>query len=432
MSEVLASNACPETHIGRSDTDEEQEGQVNLADHRAPLDLIVRNGRIFDPGSGLDLVSDIGVRLGRIVAIGADLPQRASQVTYPPHLGTQVIDATGLLVTPGFIDLHAHVYTGVCPLTVPADETSSRSGVTTVVSAGDAGANTIEGFRQLVVERNRTRVLAFLHISTIGLAGWPVGESVQLDMLDRDRALRAIAEHPDIIVGIKVRETAPDVVGQNGLEPLRRALDVGREADLPVMCHIGNTPEVLTSVLDMLRPGDILTHCFTGSANNLVNEGTLVQGAKEAYQRGVIFDIGHGFGSYDFTVAEIAVAEGIWPTTISTDIHSLSAASAMKDLPLTMSKLLSLGMSLENVIDAVTRKPAEAIHRQSDLGSIAVGRVADLTLVEIGHADVLCMDAYGNQRTLSNQVLVRGTIRAGLPWGGPYPHPAVSFAVRAL
>ncbi len=398
-------------------------------DPQAPFDLVVRNGRLFDPGTGLDVVADIGVRLGRIAAIGTTLPGRPASMSYPPHLGTQEVDATELYVAPGFIDIHAHVYTGVCPLAVPADETSSRSGVTTVISAGDAGANTIGGFRHLIVERNRTRVLAFLHISTIGLACWPAGESVQLDMLDCDRALRAIAENADIIVGIKVRETAPDVVGDNGLEPLRRALDVGGETNLPVMCHIGNTPEVLTAVLDLLRPGDILTHCFTGSSNNLVENGVLVRGAREALDRGVVFDIGHGFGSFDFTVAELAASEGVWPTTISTDIHSLSAASTMKDLPFTMSKLLTLGMPLNDVVAAVTSRPAHVIGREHEIGSLAVGRIADLTLFEVGDDEMTCGDAYGNQRALSSQLRVRGTIRAGIPWGGPYPHPATSFGV---
>lgn len=394
------------------------------------LDLVIRNGRVFDPGSGLDEVMDIGVRLGRIVAIEPDLDARPADLSFPPDLGTQEIDASGLIVTPGFIDLHAHVYTGVCPLTVPADETSARSGVTTVVSAGDAGANTIGGFRELAVNRSRTRVLAFLHISSIGLASWPVGESVQIEMLDTELALRAIAENPDIIVGIKVRETIPDVVGENGLEPLRIAIEVGEATDLPVMCHIGNTPEVLTAVLDMLRPGDILTHCFTGSSNNLVVDGALVDGARRAYDRGVVFDIGHGFGSFDFTVAEIAAAEGIKATTISTDLHSLSANSPMKDLPTTMSKALGLGMSLHDVIDAVTRQPAMVIRRYDEIGSIAVGRVADLALIDVEDADFRASDAFGNSREYSQQISVRGTIRAGVQWGGPYPHPGRSFGTR--
>lgn len=395
-----------------------------------PFDLIIRNGRVMDPAADLDEVADVGICRGRIAAISNDLRSTPGTMSYPPSLGTQEIDARGSLVTPGFVDLHAHVYTGVCPLTVPADETSSRSGVTTVVSAGDAGANTIEGFRQLVVERNRTRVLAFLHISNIGLACWPVGESVQLGMLDVDLAIQAAGENKDLVVGIKVRETAPDVVGDNGLEPLRRALLVGEAVSLPVMCHIGNTPEVLTSVLDLLRPGDILTHCFTGSNNNLLEDGALVAGAREAYERGVVFDIAHGFGSYDFNVAETAAANEIWPTTISTDIHSLSAGSAMKDLPTTMSKLLSLGMTLEDVIAAVTSRPAAVVGRADDFGALKIGAIADLTITRLATTPWTATDAYGNTRTLDQQLHVEHTIRAGIPWGGPYPHPAVSFGVR--
>src|SRR4029077_2753635 len=157
---------------------------------------------------------------------------------YPPDVGTVVIDASGKLVTPGLVDLHAHVYTGVCPLTVPADETSSRSGVTTIVSAGDAGAHTIEGFRHLVVNASRTRVLAFVHISTIGLTGWPEGEAVDLSYLDVDKAVRAAVENADIVVGIKVREQGI-IVGDTGPEPVRRAVAAGERAGLPVMVHIG-------------------------------------------------------------------------------------------------------------------------------------------------------------------------------------------------
>ena len=332
------------------------------------LDLVIKGGRVFDPANDLDLVADVGIRLGRIEAIGPDLPIRPQKLEYPPHLGTQVVDATGRYVAPGFIDLHAHVFTGVCPLTVPADPVAAASGVTTMVSAGDAGAYSIIGFRKLIVEQSHTRILAFLNISVVGLITWPHGELVNIDYADVDLAVDAVERNRDIVVGIKVRETAPDVVGENGLEPLRRAILVGEATSLPVICHVGNTPTVLTEVLDMLRPGDILTHCFTGSANNLVVDGALVDGAHRAHERGVIFDIGHGFGSFDFSIADVAVAEGLFPDTISTDVHSLSAAGPMKDLPLTMSKMLNLGMSLSDVVTAVTSRPASVIGRQSEIG----------------------------------------------------------------
>lgn len=177
-------------------------GQLGRAE---TFDLVVRGGRVLDPSSGLDARLDVGVRFGRIVALAPDLSPgiAAPSTVYPPDLGTAVIDAAGAIVAPGFIDLHAHVYTGVCPLTVPADESSSISGVTTVVSAGDAGANTIEGFRRLIVQASRTRVLAFLHVSNVGLAPWPAGESRDLEMLDVDAGIRAALENRDIVLDRK-------------------------------------------------------------------------------------------------------------------------------------------------------------------------------------------------------------------------------------
>ncbi len=386
-------------------------------------DLIIRGGRIYDPGTDLDQVADIAIRSGKIAEIGQSLEGEQPIMTYPPHLGTAEIDASGCMVVPGFIDLHAHVYTGVCPLTVDADDLARVSGVTTMVSAGDAGANTIDGFRYLAVERNRTRVLAFLHISTIGLASWPVGEAVQMDMLDVDLAERVVADNRDLIVGIKVRETAPDVVGDNGLEPLRRAIELGKRTSLPVMCHIGNTPTSVSDVLKLLRPGDILTHCFTGSANNLIEDSQVVDGAREALDRGVVFDIAHGFGSFDFQIAEAAFAEGISPTTISTDAHSFSVDSTMQDLPLTMSKCLALGMSLADVILAVTARPAAVLGLDDGTGSVRVGGVADLALVRVESSTEVVNDAFGNTRALDQRIRAVETVRAGRPWGRPFGHP---------
>src|ERR1700733_14751496 len=180
------------------------------------LDLLIKGGRVIDPSQGLDARVDVGIARGRIEAVGNDLDTSNAS-------GVRVIDATDGLVVPGLIDIHAHVYTGVCPLTVPADEMASRAGGTTMVSAGDAGANTIEGFRRLIVDESRTRVLAFLHISTTGLATFPVGESVEPGMLDVDAAAAAVQRFPDIIVGIKVRQGGPSITGSNGLEPLWRA-----------------------------------------------------------------------------------------------------------------------------------------------------------------------------------------------------------------
>jgi dihydroorotase len=391
-----------------------------------PLDLVVRGGRVVDPAQNLDEILDVGVRYGRIAVLGRDLSHLVApaRLEYPPQLGTTVIDARGKLVVPGLVDMHAHVYTGVCPLTVPADEACLSSGVTTVASAGDAGANTIGGFRRLIVEPSRTRVVAFLHISTIGLTGWPEGEAHELAYLDVDKAVRAAVENSDIVVGIKVREQAPLIVAEHGLEPVRRAVAAGSRAGLPVMVHIGGAPTRLGELMDLLRPGDIITHCFTAAGNGLTEDSQVVPEAWEARRRGIVFDVGHGFGSFAYGVAEPAVAAGFWPDTISTDLHSLSASGPVGDLPTTMSKFLALGMPLHDVISAVTTRPAAVIGRSDTVGSLAVGRTADVTVLEMSEEDVAFVDSTGERRSGERRLRVLSTLRAGIPWVAPMLHPA--------
>ena len=394
--------------------------------NRSDLDLVIRGGRVIDPASGRDEVADVGVRGGRVAVIEPHITQGIEPFrAYPPQLGTQEIDAGGCLVVPGLVDLHAHVYTGVCPLTCPADAACAPAGVTTVVSAGDAGANTIAGLRHLVVDRSLTRVLAFLHISTIGLAGWPVPEAVDADYLDVDAAIRAGEAHPDLVVGIKVR-MSHSMTGSNGLLPLERACEAARHLDLPVMMHIGGSQAPLADLLALLRPGDIVTHCFTGTGHGLVEDGQLIPQVRSARDRGVLFDVGHGFGSFDFPIAEVCAKEGFWPDAISTDLHSFSAGTTMVDLPTTMTKLLHLGMPLAGVLAATTVRPAEAVGRR-DFGRLEIGAVADIALLEIRDGEIRLKDTSGNSRTAGRSFAVRKTIRAGQAWNGPFTHPGLAY-----
>jgi dihydroorotase len=393
------------------------------------LDLVVRGGRVMDSGRGMDARLDVGVRYGRIEALAPDLTEQIMPTPDPDHPGTIVIDASGAIVVPGLIDLHAHVYTGVCPLTVAADESCSRAGVTTVVSAGDAGAYTIEGFRQLIVSPSRTRVLAFLHISRIGLAAYPEPEAAALGHLDIEAAIRAVHRFPDVIVGIKVREGGPDVIGLNGLEPLRRARAVADATDLPIMVHITDSPAPLADVLALLRPGDIVTHCYTGSPDGLLEGGSVNPAAVEARAAGILFDVGHGAGSFDLEVATTALAAGFAPDTISTDLHSLSAPDMARDLPWTMSKVIAAGMPLPDAIAAATSAPAAALRRGSSLGSLAVGRIADIAVLDAIDGRVSFSDTFGHQGTGDLQLRARATIRAGIPWGPPYAHPGQAIVM---
>jgi dihydroorotase len=274
-------------------------------------------------------------------------------------------------------------------------------------------------------------VLAFLHISTIGLAGWPEGEANDLAYLDVDKAVRAAIENRDFVVGIKVREQAPLIVGINGLEPVRRAVEAGRRAELPVMVHIGGAPVQLGELMEILRPGDIVTHCFTPAENGVVEAGHLIDAVWSARERGVIFDVGHGFGSFAYGVAEQAVADGFWPDTISTDLHSLSATGPVRDLPTTMSKFFNLGMPLHEVIRAVTSRPAEVLKRSGSFGSLQLNGVADIAVLGLEPSEMEFTDSSGARRRASQVFRVHAAIRAGMPWVGPAPHPGRAGGSRS-
>ena len=278
---------------------------VPLAVAGQRFDLVIHGGELVDPSQGLRGRRDLGIRWGRIAAIE---PQIA------PASALHAIDATGKLVLPGLVDLHTHVYPLGSALGLPADELTPFTATTTYVSAGDAGANNFGALRHSVMASSRSRIFAFVHISSIGLAGFPVGESLNIDYADVDAAARTVAENRDVVLGIKVRESQ-NVVGANGLEPLKRGILAAERAGTGarVMCHIGDAPGDLSALLDLLRPGDILTHAYSGAGNNTVQNGRVLPAALEAKRRGVIIDVGHGGGSFDYTVAIPAMEQGFTP-----------------------------------------------------------------------------------------------------------------------
>ncbi len=380
------------------------------------LDLLIRGGEVLDPSQNLRGRYDIGIRWGRIVRIEAAIA---------PEAALHVIEAGGNLVLPGLVDLHTHVYPLGSALGLPADELTPYTATTTYVSAGDAGANNFGAFRHHVMAATRSRMFAFIHISRIGLAGFPVGEELNIDYLDIDAAAKCLAENRDVALGIKVR-ISRNVVGDNGLEPLRRALRAAEAAGTgaPVMCHIGDAPGKLSTLLDMLRPGDILTHSYSGAGNNIVQNGTLLPAALAAKQRGVIIDVGHGGGSFDYTVAEPAIDQGLMPDTISSDIHALSGNSpGMPYLPWVMSKFLNLGLSLDQVVALATSAPAGVINRVDKLGTLQIGAPADVSVLELIEEPVAFVDTRNNRRNGTRWLKPLHTVRAGVPFGRPYPMP---------
>ena len=392
------------------------------------FDLVIKGGEVFDPSQNLRAKRDIGMRFGKIEALEADIPVARA---------LRALDASGKVVLPGLVDLHSHVYPYGSALGIPADELVPYQGTTTMVSAGDAGANNFAAFRRYVQAQTRTRLYAFVHIANIGLAGFPEPELFHLGFAHPEECGRTVAENADIAIGVKVR-MSENVIDQAGLEPLRRAIRATEIAGggARVMCHIGGvaTPDLMREILNTLRKDDILTHCFSGAPNNagrftnIVQDGKVLPEAHAAKKRGVIFDIGHGGGSFDFTVAEAAMREGLLPDTISSDIHVASGNTpGMPYLTWVMSKFLALGLPLEQVLRMASSVPGTIINRLPKLGTLQVGAPADATLVEIVNGPVEFVDTRNNKR--SGNVFIRPlqSVLAGTPFGRPYNAP---FSVR--
>ena len=392
------------------------------------FDLVVKGGDVLDPSQNLRAKRDIGIRFGVIEAVEADIPA---------DKGLRVLSAAGRLVTPGLIDLHAHVFAYGSPIGIPADELIGFQGTTTLVSAGDAGANNISAFRRFIVPQTRCRLFAFVHIANIGLTGNPVPELFNLDYALVDRAAKAIAENGDLVLGAKVR-MSENVIAKHGLEPLKRAILACEHSGTSgkVMCHIGGveTPELMSQILDTLRAGDILTHCYIGWPNpagqftNIVQDGKLLPAALEAKKRGVVFDVGHGGGSFDYTVAEAAIQQGCPPDVISSDIHVFSGNTpGMPYLTWVMSKFLNMGYSLEQVVAMATVNPAKVINRGAKLGTLQIGAPADISVLEVIEGPVEFVDTRNNKRTGKLQLKPSTVVIGGVPYGRPYQAP---FAVR--
>jgi dihydroorotase len=392
------------------------------------FDLVIKGAEVLDPSQKLRGRRDIGIRYGIVEAVEADIAADRA---------LRVLDASGKLVTPGLIDLHAHVFPYGSAIGIPADELVPHQATSTVVSAGDAGANNIAVFRRHIVAQTRTRMYAFVHIANMGLAGFPVPELFNIGYADAAVAAKAVAENADMVLGIKVR-MSENVIDKHGLEPLKRAVQAcemsGTRAK--VMCHIGGVQsrELMSQILDTLRAGDILTHSYSGAPNNagqgtnIVQDGKLLPSALAAKKRGVIFDVGHGGGSFDYTMAEPAIAQGAPPDTISSDIHVFSGNTpGMPFLTWVMSKFLNLGFTLEQVIAMATVNPARVIGRMPKLGTLQVGAPGDVSILEVVEGPVRFVDTRKNEREGKVHLRPVQTVAAGVPFGRPFNAP---FSVR--
>lgn len=370
-------------------------------------DLLIAGGRVVDPVQGLDAPRDIAIVGHSIARVAPDLPRDGAR---------EVIDATGLVVTPGLIDVHVHVYDGVAPLGIAADPNCVAKGVTTVLDAGSAGANTFPGFLKQVVTVVDTRVFALLNISVIGQASFslddPYGELLDLRYANPKSAIRVIEQHRDVILGVKVR-LSREIAGENDLKALSLAKDAAGTSGLPVMVHIGNTHTPLQTILAMLEKGDVVTHTFHGRENGILDvNGRVLDEVRAAAARGVLFDVGHGGGSFSFEVAEKALQQDVVPGTISSDLHRWSL-EPVYDLATTLSKFLYLGLSLEQVIERATANPASAFGFPGGLGTLREGAEADLALISILEGDFVFADAHRQSRVGHRKLAVSATVKAG-------------------
>ncbi len=350
------------------------------------LDLVIRGGTVIDPATGLHARHDIGITDGRIS-------------TVEPHIGlgdtTDVLDATDLLVVPGLVDLHVHVYWGGADLSIEPGPHDLQRGVTTIVDAGSSGANNFAGFRRFLIEPFEGTILAYLNIAVMGQADPVLGELHDIRYAIVDRAVEVAKANRDLIVGIKVR-VSEQLAGRNGVEAVARAVEAGTEIGCPVMVHIGGSYAPIEDILCQLRGGDIVTHAFTGWEPGIFDSDLhVLPAALEARARGVLFDVGHGAGSFAFSRGEAALADGFRPDTISSDLHRFNVNGPVYDLVTTMSKFLHLGLSLEEVLAMTTVEPARALGRADRMCSLAAGSAADIALLRLEEGRFRFVDSIG-------------------------------------
>lgn len=375
-------------------------------------DLVVRGGRVIDPSQDLDAVCDVAILGSRVAAIGQDLA--AEGVRHG------VIDADGLIVTPGMVDLHTHVYWGVPPLGIEPDPHCLARGVTTAVDAGSSGSSTFPAFRRYVIDVSATRIVAMLHISSIGMArddrDGGVGELEDIRWARVDRAIDIARAHADVIKGIKVRLQS-DMVGDDPdqcREALRRTQQAAHAIGKPAMVHVGGTTISLDEILGALNTGDSVTHCYHARTEGILDEhGKIRPSVKRAIERGINFDVGHGRGSFDYGVARTALDQGLLPGTISSDIHAWNIAGPVYDLATTASKFLHLGVSLPDVIRRVTINPATAIGMEDTIGTLAPGAAADLSLLRLTEGEWPYEDSTGNVEIGTQRLEPVSVVRAG-------------------
>jgi dihydroorotase len=375
-------------------------------------DMLVYGGHVVDPASNLSARADIALREGKVARVASGIPTVQARESF---------DATDCIITPGLVDAHVHVFDGVAPLGIPPDPNCIARGATTVLDGGSAGAHTFPGFRKYVIDLSETRIYALLNIGVTGQATFsndnPHGELLDLRYVNVEVAVDTIERHRDRILGLKVRLTR-NLAGDHDLEVLRRACAAARAVHLPVMVHIGASRSALREILAMLQHGDVITHAFHGHSGGILDEqGRVLAEVHEAVERGISLDIGHGANSFSFATAEKVLDQGLLPHIISSDLHAYNRNGPVYDLATTLSKFMTLGMTLEQVIERATVNPARTFSFPERPGTLTEGAVADIAVFRLSSEPVTFVDSHAAQRPSTNQLRPVATLRAGKLYG---------------
>lgn len=370
-------------------------------------DLLLKGGTLIDPAQQIHAIRDVAFAAGKVATVGTNLPVSAT---------TQVVDCTGQIVAPGMIDLHVHVFWGVSHLGLEPDPHCVAKGVTTAVDAGSAGADTFPGFRKYVIDVSATRLFAQLNISAQGMLNPEVGELDDIRFASVPRAIAMIEQHRDVILGIKVRLTKDALVSERaGMQPLYRAREAADATGVPIMVH----PQAawcdsIDDILAVMRARDIMTHCYHDMACGILDEqGKVRKSVLAAMDRGVIFDVGHGAGSFSWKIAEQAMRQGVQPQTISSDVHVYNVNGPVYDLATTVNKFLHLGLSLDEALGKVTQTPAQAIQMAGQIGTLQVGAWGDAVVFTLQEGSFSLVDSKGEVRMGQQRLVPTTVVRAG-------------------
>jgi dihydroorotase len=370
-------------------------------------DLIVSGGEVHDPGAGLGGMMDVAISGGKIAAVAPGLPDNAARRT---------ISAKGRLVTPGLVDIHAHVFVNAHDMGGHTDHYCRQSGVTTLCDAGSTGSATFAGLRHAIDENVRTRIRAFVNLSAIGIVGTSRGgELSHFPYADPEGCARTISENPDLAIGVKLRY-GPGLVWEYSTEPVKLARKTAAMAGVPLMIHITDSPIPLPDILAEMAPGDIITHCYHGRAHGIMGQEKqlVLKEVIEAQRHGIIFDCAHGRNHFSFTMIEKALDQGFLPDTVSTDLTLTSATRGpVWDLATTMSKLLHFGMALDDVISRATAAPAKILGYEGTVGTLKPGANADLAILELRDGRFDLTDSDGHTVTARRRLIAHTTIKEG-------------------